>query len=78
MDPNLAALYAKIDVYEEALKEISHFHPDESVRAKGIARRALRKALEEAKPLREHLTLGAILESSIKSWKEAADGKKKV
>lgn len=24
MDPNLAALYAKIDIYEEALKEIAN------------------------------------------------------
>lgn len=41
MHPDLAALYAKIDIYEEALKEISTFHPDEAIRAKGIARRAL-------------------------------------
>ena len=48
MHPDLAALYTKIDIYEEALKEIRYFHPDESVRAKGIARRALSKAEEVA------------------------------
>ncbi len=50
MHPDTAALYAKIDVYEEALRSIASKYGDPSADSmQGVARRALKEAADGKK-----------------------------